>query len=150
MERTCDALRYMKFCLHGDHGTKSTELLQDIVTMEQGLAQKTVLRREENGFYMTGKGEPGSPRARYCHSSCRQPSKFERAVKDQKEGLHTSEEDLKMAMAAVAIPAMLQTAARPGSIKKNMTLDEFEEASLVEGVYVPGGLPISKMSNLIN
>lgn len=141
MERLGDAFRYMRFCLHSQPNPNSQAQLGDIDAAELSLSQwKTVLRREKKRLNMTrlerdSNQLPSFDTVSEVVDSKKLERTFNRIVEEKREGNEVGEEDLQLAMAAVAIPLMFQSSSRPGAVA-NMTIDEFERGSLADDLFI--------------
>ena len=141
MERCGDGFKYMRFCLHnGKKGPEEMALLSDIDAAEGTLGQwKTVLRRDKkrlNTLRLERDSNelPGLEVVSRVVDNADLENMFENVLEEVKHG-SVDEEKLKLAVATVAIPAMLQSAARAGAVI-NVTLTEFEEGMEEDGVFV--------------
>ena len=141
MERLGDAFRYMRFCIHSKPSPDSAAKLADIDAAELSLGQwKTVLRRSKKQLNMTRLERASNELPSFdIVSKVVDSKKLERVfgsiVEEVKAGREVEEEDLKLAMAAVAIPLMFQSSSRPGAVA-NMTMAEFERGSEAEDLYI--------------
>ena len=133
---------YMRFCLHSQKkGPKELSLLNDIDATEQSLAQwKTVLRRDKKRIsaLRLEKDSNKLPGLEVVSNIVDDPNlanKFDEIVAAREEGRQTGDDELKLATAAVAIPLMLENAARAGSII-NVTQSEFDQGRTVGDIFV--------------
>ena len=142
MERLNDAFRYMRFCLHsGPSTSKNFTMLSDIDAVEQSVNQwKTVLRREKKRLNITRleRAINSLPNLGVVSDVVDNPDlaeRFKRIVSSRKEGITLTEEELTFAVAAAAVPLMLQSSSRPGAVV-NMTQAEFELGRETDGLYI--------------
>lgn len=148
MERCGDSLRYMKFMLRdtqqkaaGTDDQKYARTFDEMRSVEERLAAwKTSLRKEKkradtHRLERESNELPPLDTLNEFLESAKMRETFEAVIQKAEKGKEVSMEELRFAMGAVCIPAMMESSKRP-SVMINCTQAEFERGRMTNGVYV--------------
>lgn len=137
MERTCDALKYLRLNYHTDE-----KVLQEIAYVLDLLSRwKHTLRKEkkqkshERVEKLSESSKLDMERLRAFNKSEKMWTKFDSVLKTIEDGRIPSDADLKFCMSAVLLSSIFAAWQRPGAVK-NLTLSQYNSGTMVDDVHV--------------